>query len=270
MGGQKYGQLDFEGMTRYEKAVARVIAHPPRDGQPLYVAISGGKDSQALDEVVRESGVPAEFHYNMTGIDPPELVQFIRDKMPHVQMHRPPESIFKGVQKHGMPRRLGRWCCEHLKEYRGSGRTVVTGIRWAESARRKRRAMYEVCYNDSTKMYLSPIIDWTTAEVWEFLRLRGIEYCSLYDEGASGPYMGDGHFRRLGCVLCPMTTHRITMLEAARWPKIAQAWKNAAYRYFEKGVPSTRRWETAEDFWQWWLGRGEEPRVSDAQCVMFE
>jgi len=36
------------------------------------------------------------------------------------------------------PTRLVRYCCAALKEQGGKGRLKVTGVRWDESARRKR------------------------------------------------------------------------------------------------------------------------------------
>jgi hypothetical protein len=41
------------------------------------------------------------------------------------------------VKKQFPPTRLARYCCEKLKEANGEGRVVVTGVRWAESLRRK-------------------------------------------------------------------------------------------------------------------------------------
>ena len=50
----------------------------------LHVAFSGGKDSTVLAALVKMSGVPYELHYNVTGIDPPELVYFMRGNYPEL------------------------------------------------------------------------------------------------------------------------------------------------------------------------------------------
>ena len=250
-------QLNFEGKNKVEVAIMRLQEFEPPDG--YYFADSYGKDSCATRRLLQLAGSKYDGHYSRGGIDPPELEQFGKEYHPEVITEHPAIPIFKALQKKGMPRRQARWCCELIKEKHGSGRTVVTGIRWQESGRRKHRMMYEVCHSDETKMFLHPIIDWTTADVWEFIKLENIPYCSLYDEG----------FKRLGCVLCPMT--RKTEFQIKRFPKLAEAWRRACYRYWEGTThPGVKRWSTPEEMWQWWLSRGDEVKVNDAQCIMFD
>lgn len=57
------------------------LALNPEDG--YFVGFSGGKDSQVLLDLVKRAGVKYKAHYNVTTIDPPENVRFIRNiKMP--------------------------------------------------------------------------------------------------------------------------------------------------------------------------------------------
>ena len=249
-------QLNFEGRDKVQVAIMRIQEFEPPEG--YYLAFSGGKDSITIYDLAVKAGVKFDAHYNMTGIDPPELVKFIRSNFPDVENHRPPESIWNLIQTHGMPRRNGRWCCEKFKEIGGSGRFVITGIRWAESSRRRRRRMVEVCMADKTKVFIHPVIDWETSDVWDYIHSEHLPYCSLYDEG----------FKRLGCVLCPMTSREQAYRDIQRWPKIADAWKRAATRYWERQTPGMKRFSSAEHFWQWWLSR--EALGDHSQCVMFD
>ena len=253
-------QLNFAGLDKAEAAIARLKEFEPPEG--YYLAFSGGKDSVVIYDLAVKARVKFEAHYSQGGIDPPELVQFIRRQYPQVIFDRPEMSVWKGVMIHGMPRRQSRWCCELIKEKHGGGRYVLTGIRWQESSRRRARRMVEVCQSDKTKIFVHPIIDWTTQDVWEYIKGNSVPYCSLYDDG----------FRRLGCVLCPMQTARQTQIELKRFPKLAEAWKRACYRYWQGAEqhPAVKRWATAEDMWQWWLSRKGEPKVNDAQCIMFD
>lgn len=251
-------QLNFGGLNMVEAAIARIKEFEPPEG--YYLAFSGGKDSVVIYELAKRAGVKFDAHYAQGGIDPPELVYFIKENYPDVVCDRPEMSVWAGVMIHGMPRRQARWCCELIKEKNGSGRRVLTGIRWQESARRAKRAMFEVCQTDETKYFLHPIIDWTVKDVWEFIRWENTPYCLLYDEG----------FRRLGCVLCPMASAKETQFELKRFPKLAEAWHRACIRYWNRHTRGTARWKTAEDMWQWWLSRKGEPKVNNAQCFMLD
>lgn len=253
-------QLNLEGLNKVEVAITRLLDfEPPSE---YYLAFSGGKDSVVIHDLAVRAAVKFDAHYSQGGIDPPQLVQFIRCHFQDVTFERPAMSVWKGIAIHGMPRRQSRWCCELIKEHAGSGRCVVTGIRWGESARRRKRDMLEICLTDKSKTFLHPIIDWSENEVWEYIRTRNLPYCSLYNEG----------FKRLGCVLCPMQTARQTQIELQRFPKLAEAWKRACYRYWEASDihPSVKRWPTPEAFWQWWLSREGAPEANETQQNMFE
>lgn len=74
------------------------------NGEKMLLAFSGGKDSICLffvcKQAAEELGVPMEtmFHvqYNITNVDPPELVRFIRDVMkkeyPFIELHHPKKN----------------------------------------------------------------------------------------------------------------------------------------------------------------------------------
>lgn len=206
------------------------------------------------------AGVRFDAHYQVTTVDPPELLRFIRQHYPTVAWERPDKTMWQLVAVNGYPpTRLARYCCEELKERGGEGRTVITGIRWAESAKRKSRAMVEACYT-GRKHYVHPIIDWSDADVWEFIRREGLAYCSLYDEG----------FKRLGCVMCPQGNTRQMERDAERWPAIYRAYVRAFDRMIAacaaKGKPRT--WATGEECMKWWIGAND--KIDDDQLALFE
>src|SRR3989304_5800160 len=124
-------QLNFEGQNRVEVALMRFREYEPPEG--YWLAFSGGKGSGVLYDLAVKSGIKFDAHYNITGIDPPELVQFIRLHYPEVKHERPLIPIWKLVEKKGLPRRNARFCCEYLKEWSGAGRVMLTGIRWQAS-----------------------------------------------------------------------------------------------------------------------------------------
>lgn len=133
-----------------------------------YLAYSGGKDSVVAKKILDIAGVPYDTHYNMTTVDPPQLVRFIisqfeaviydyqdgtqkhfiikdgrlqrgditTNNVVHFSIPRLP--MRKLIVEHKIPpTRKVRYCCEELKEVSGDGRVVVTGVRAAESRNRK-------------------------------------------------------------------------------------------------------------------------------------
>ena len=239
-------------------AIDRLKEFEPTEG--YYLAFSGGKDSITVYRLAQMAGVKFQAVYNITTVDPPELVQFIKREYPEVERHHPTESMWALIALHqGPPLRHQRYCCAELKERGGTGRVVLTGVRWAESPRRNKRRMTEQCMTDGSKTFLHPIIDWTTDEVWEFIRQERLPYCSLYDEG----------FSRVGCVLCPMS--RNTERDIARWPKIAAQYVRTLDRIViqrqETGEPCT--YANGQEWFDWWIQRDAKGQ-DDAQLVLFE
>ena len=133
---------DGQVRTKVENAIKRLQSFEPPEGN--YVAFSGGKDSQCIYHLCQMAGVKFDAHYSVTSVDPPELVHFIKRQYPDVIFDFPRYAdgsritMWNLIPKYSMPpTRMVRYCCEELKESRGDGRVVVTGVRWAESARRK-------------------------------------------------------------------------------------------------------------------------------------
>ena len=234
--------------SRVDDAIERLREYEQfTEGKGYYLAFSGGKDSCVIKALADMAGVKYDAHYNMTTIDPPELVYFIREHHKDVECHKPKVSLLNQIRTRGMPMRMGRWCCDVLKEKGGDGRLVMTGVRWSESPRRAKRKMVETCYRDEAKRYLHPIIDWAEDDVWEFLKTYEVPYCSLYDEG----------FERLGCLFCPMASPKAKRREYERYPKFAQAFMLAfedlkSYRE-ANGKTSCDRWCDGKDMFEWWI-----------------
>ena len=128
--------------TKLDIAIDRLKAFEPPEG--YYVAFSGGKDSQCVYHLCQMAGVKFDAHYTVTGVDPPELVRFIKANYPDVELVCPKDKDGKRitmwrliVENRMPPTRVARYCCAELKETQGKERVTVTGVRWAESARRK-------------------------------------------------------------------------------------------------------------------------------------
>lgn len=224
---------------------------------PLVITTSGGKDSSVCVHLAERAGIPFEVMHNHTTADAPETVYFIRQDLRRLEdkgikcfVNMP---VYKGVrtsmwnlipQKLMPPTRLVRYCCSVLKERGGAGRFITTGVRWAESTKRKStRGIYETMPSDPTKRIIlnndnddrrrlfetctlkarrvcNPIIEWTDADVWDYIEAEKIPVNPLYGCG----------FSRVGCIGCPMAGTAGRQREFARYPK----YQEILYRPLEK------------------------------------
>jgi phosphoadenosine phosphosulfate reductase len=250
-------EIQLDGTTYDKAAVAieRIKAMFPI-AERIYggytVMVSGGKDSTVITDLAVRSGVKCGFEVSWTGIEYPETVYFLRREKQRVEslgysfefaIPRDGEgkriTMWKMIEKKGLPGRKMRFCCAHLKEFAGRNAYCIMGIRWAESAKRKagravheisnrlitnndndaRRRMTEVCMKKN-KYILNPIIDWSDGDVWEYIRERGLPYNPLYDRG----------HKRVGCIGCPMRANRKELEDNPRW---AALYKKSAAKYIE-------------------------------------
>ena len=111
----------------------------------FYLAFSGGKDSQALYHIAQMAGVKFKARMNLTSVDPPEVIRFVKQNYPDVELIKPKMSIYDMAKKKGvLPTRMMRWCCAEYKEMSGAGKVTLIGIRHAESTRRSKRNEIEI------------------------------------------------------------------------------------------------------------------------------
>ena len=258
---------------------------------PIVVRYSGGKDSDVILQLAKESGVPFRVTHNLTTADPPDNVYYIRrvfaalrEEGIDCRINVPRRSLWRIMRETlVIPSRIMRVCCSELKERRmPDAPYIVTGVRWAESAGRRAKSGIAMVYTarergveekaaaagllttddaSSRRLFeqcqlrgvrvLNPIIDWSDEDVWSYLHSRGIEGNPLYKEG----------WTRIGCVGCPLAGRRAREIAFARYPKLYKAWRDAiAYvieRRKEMGNPMIlmgRPVESVEDVLGAWDG----------------
>jgi len=250
----------FGVRDKVQMALDMLREFEPEDG--YYLAYSGGKDSTVLLDLARRGGVKFDAHYNLTTVDPPELVYFIRTQ-PDVVVESPEKTMWELiVEKRIPPTRTVRYCCQILKERGGSGRKVLTGVRRAESVKRSKRQQVETCFKDGTKQYFHVIFHWSDEDVWEYIHSRNLPYCSLYDEG----------FKRLGCICCPMQGPDGMKKEAEKWPKFKAQYIRTFQKMLDKKIADgldVGEWRTGQDVWDWWVSP-PPVKEDEAQMMIFE
>lgn len=276
---------------------ARLSEH--RYKMPLMVTYSGGKDSQVLVALAERAGINFEVVNSHTTADAPETVYFIREQFYEMEQRGIKCSIVMPRYKDSSvsmwtlipqklipPTRMVRYCCDILKENTGRNRFIATGVRWAESTRRKnnrgimelmnrdkekriilmgdndeKRQLFETC-NLKGKMTVNPIVDWLDSDVWDYTHSEHLPINPLYCEG----------WRRVGCVGCPMAGGG-RRKQFARWPKYEKlyiaAFDKMLHERAEKGLSNTAVWRgitTGEELFHWWM----EDDILPGQISMFD
>lgn len=264
-------EVSIPTLDKEIEAISAIRRYEPDDG--YYVAFSGGKDSIVIYDLVKRSGVKHDVHMSLTGVEPPEVIRFVRDNYPEVIRHKPKMLMFPLIIKKGIPpSRIMRYCCSEIKEIGGANRTVVLGLRREESARRKNRELYEKSKRTKTKMFLNPIIGWSKDDVWDYIHKYNLKYPSLYDEG----------YERIGCIMCPMAGAKGMLLDKERYPKYYNAYiktfdkmlkrrEQKGMRPYYMGRISDEIAKNGADVMKWWIYGGIKKKVSkEAKLKWFD
>ena len=242
-------QLDLAGQNCVQRALARLREFEPPDGYAL--AFSGGKDSVCIKRLADMAGVKYAACYNVTTIDPPPVIRFMRREHPDVAFCKPLKyrGFVAAVRDNGLPNRRRRWCCKWFKEHDAEpGKVKVMGMRMAERrpSGRGQRAV-ELCARTGQRV-VNPIFDWTDADVWGFIRSERVPYCKLYDQG----------WKRIGCICCPFASPAQKSRNLARWPFVFGQIRKAFTHWW---TVRERPPELIGPMFAWWLGdmRGKSP-----------
>lgn len=246
------------------KSEKMALKMDPENG--FYLAFSGGKDSQALYHIAQMAGVKFKAHMNLTSVDPPEVIRFVKNYYRDVELIKPKMSIYDmALKKHMIPTRIMRWCCAEFKEMSGGGKVTLIGIRNQESPRRSKRKEVSTqikgtrteetfdqwsehkekmvaCASGKDKILISPIINWTERDVWEFLNSNNIPHCSMYDEG----------YKRIGCILCPMSNRKQKIRDCKRFPHVRHKWIQTIQKLIDEGYIN-HNFQEAEFGFNWWI-----------------
>lgn len=292
-----------EKRDKVKTAIDRLQAFEPQEG--YYVADSGGKDSTCVVKLCEMAGVKFDAHYNATTIDPPQLVRFIRKNHPKTEIEKPEYTMRELiVKKQFPPLRTQRYCCAELKEPKGIGHVVVTGVRWAESRNRKNNqgivTIPKVPKSLHNAADLSGAEPNRTSKNGLILNTdndesrRMVEMCYRTHETLVNPIIDwtdedvwefvrlynvpycelyDFGFKRLGCVSCPLGGYASMQRDLEFFPQF----KSFYIRTFDEmldarrkaGKPINRHWTDGESVLRWWVGKGGESK-DELQLGIFD
>lgn len=278
--------LEQKAIERIKLASEMSIHHYQK---PLICTYSGGKDSDVMLELFKRSGITFEVHNSHTTADAPQTVYHIREMFQslelkgikctidyHKQLDGSRITMWNLIPRKLMPpSRMARYCCSELKESGCANRMIATGVRWAESTKRKEREAFEsispkkdnrvkvdvekmlLTDNDDTrrlfeqcqlkaKTVVNPIIDWKDNDIWDYYWNECKVHNPLYQLG----------YYRVGCIGCPMAG-KSRWKEFADFPKYKQAYICAFNKMIEirhqKKLPNKRSWKNGKEVFDWWM-----------------
>lgn len=272
--------------------------------EPYQLGYSGGKDSDVILHLAKKAGVPFRAVHNLTTVDAPETVRYVRSK-PEVTIEYPKMSMWQLIVKYKTPpTRLFRYCCAELKERSGIGKKLITGVRKAESRKRAENqgivtftkpnkeikqsvdnenlrqtaagGVIVLNYDNAethrmvescyrtSKTLVNPILNWDDDYLWWYIRHEGIEINPLYKGGCPGGCS------RIGCIGCPMAGKE-RYKEFAQYPKYKEAYIRAFDRMLERrrqcGNKEIIGWKTGQGVFDWWM---EDKNIDGQYSMTFD
>lgn len=163
------------------------ILLPP---SPCYALFSGGKDSFALACALEEQGFLRGVVLLDTGIS---ADTWREDVLKIIESRQWPYEIvptsyryeayvytygFPGPGKHGEVMTYLKGRAIRLWKKKHPGESLASGVRQAESGRRQTNAVFQSQWEGVT--VYAPILKWSTAETWAYVRARGYERPRTY------------------------------------------------------------------------------------------
>ena len=243
-------QIDlFTRLPKDDTAIQLIQSCEPPNG--YYGCYSGGKDSEVVMDLTNRAISKVEWHYHRTGVDAPETIRFIRTEHPEVIFDIPKKTMWQGITTEGLPLRTQRWCCGLLKECFGKGRVKLDGVRAGESTGRKVRNCIEVHSKDLTTSFVHPIFRWSVDDIWDYIDEQHLKVNPLY-------YTNGKRYkhRRLGCLLCPMTTQFETKRQMDLYPKFVELYRHYGSIYFDKRLAKGNTdFKSFDEYFSWWIKR---------------
>jgi len=199
----------------------RLLAAIEKNHSPAALASSFGAEDMVLLDLIARDGLAIRIFTLDTGRLPRETHDLIAKVRRHygvdVDVYSPwPDSVESYVAEYGVDgfydgieERVA--CCnvrkvEPLKRALAGKRAGITGLRREQAASR-----VDVAESAQDAAHLNwkfnPLVDWTEADVWEYLREHRVPYNALHDRG----------YPSIGCEPCTRAVKPGEHPRAGRW-----------------------------------------------------
>ena len=210
--------MDLAGKTR---ELIENLRRIERTQSPTAFACSFGAEDMVLLDAIAKSARRIEVFTLDTGRLPEEthaLLETVRNKYPIAIRTYFPDAI--AVQTwveqngpNGFYRSVAQrqQCChirkvEPLKRALVGKKSWITGLRREQSAARQTLEL-EAWDEANGLLKINPLLDWTTEDVWAYIRTNDVPYNALHDRA----------YPSIGCAPCTRAVHPGEDSRAGRW-----------------------------------------------------
>jgi phosphoadenosine phosphosulfate reductase len=208
-------------MAFKDQAAAELVSQIARDFAPAVFASSLGVEDMVLTDLIARTGAKIEIFTLDTGRLPEETYRLIQDVRNHYGLNivayapeaaaveryvaqNGPNAFYESVE-------MRKACChirkvEPLKRALAGKKAWLTGLRREQSPTRADLGIRE--WDADHKMdKFNPLIDWTTDEIWSYVKAHDVPYSSLHDKG----------YPSIGCAPCTRAITPGEDIRAGRW-----------------------------------------------------
>ena len=211
-------------MSELQQNVDRVVAlltDTVRDFSPVAFANSLGAEDMVLTDIIDRNRIAVEMFSLDTGRLPQEtydLMHIVREryKTPLHVYFPDAKHIEAYVAEHGVNGfyqsiELRKACChirkvEPLQRALQGKRAWITGIRREQAATRTNLEI-SAFDADHNMQKINPLLEWSNAEIWEYLKQNNVPYNKLHDK----------FYPSIGCAPCTRAVTPGEDLRSGRW-----------------------------------------------------
>ena len=205
---------------RVEQALATLQAAWDQHGSGLVQATSLGAEDMVVTDLLHRLGAPVAIATLETGALHPETLGLIDRLQAHysvqVEVFKPqPHAVLQFVRQHGERAmyeslELRKACCgvrklEPLGRLLSGRQAWITGLRREQSDARGEVRALEL--DGQGRQKVSPLVDWTWADVWHYIATHGVPYNPLHD----------AFMPSIGCAPCTRAIAVGEPFRAGRW-----------------------------------------------------
>lgn len=231
----------MDGLVRDTlRLIDTVYMEHGRNKDIVYAGYSGGKDSVVMLDLIKRILPPSAYFvlHSNSGMDASCLTAAAERELRLCESHglrcirAMPEFDAKDLWRRiGPPSRANRWCCQiqqitvsRMALMEQTGKRDFTslaylGNRALESTRRAKYSFIQYDPLQDREALCNPIINWSSAEVFQYIFMRNLPLNEAYRKGA----------QRVSCVVCPLAPAiaqkrnlEIFAEESATWEKLIE------------------------------------------------